>query len=247
MAEVMHWTVILSMFGGMSLLSGFAWLLLGKTQRIHMDNQIGSPITRVWKVLRARNTWLVGVADAGPFALFCVSIAWLPVFYHEAREISLTDIGIYMGVLSAAGLFGLITASLLSARTPKRRPFLVSAGIMTGFAGLAVLALGDSFLLYIAIGVLGFACWFYLPALITIPMDLYPDDPNSVSITYATLLSIGGIASFCAPPIIGGIADLTGSLVPGLAAAAVLSWSLAIAGMLLPATVTTWTKLGTRE
>ena len=146
-----------------------------------------------------------------------------------------------MGILSLAGFVALVLASLLTARTRKRRPFLIIPGIVTGFAGVAVLLLPDSVALYIALAFLGFACWFYLPALLTIPMDMYPNDPRRVSLISATLLSIGGIASSVAPPTVGAIADLTGSLVPGLAACAVLGWTLAIAGVLMPPTPTTGT------
>ena len=146
-----------------------------------------------------------------------------------------------MGILSLAGLVALVLASLLTARTRKRRPFLIIPGILAGFAGFTVLVLPDSVALYIAVAILGFVLWFYLPALLTIPMDMYPNDPRRVSLISATLLSIGGIASSVAPPTIGAIADLTGSLVPGLAACAVLGWTLAIAGVLMPPTPTTGT------
>ena len=146
-----------------------------------------------------------------------------------------------MGILSLAGLVGLVLASLLTARTRKRRPFLIIPGTLDGFAGCAVLVLPNSVALYIALAILGVVCWFYLPALFTIPMDMYPNDPRRVSLISATLLSIGGIASSVAPPTVGAIADLTGSLLPGLAACAVLGWTLAIAGVLMPPTPTTGT------
>jgi cyanate permease len=234
LSETIGWEVVLSGFGGASLLSTLAWLSLGKAQRIPRYNETQSLITLVWNVLRARITLLVAAADAGPLTLLTASLAWLPTLYHEVHEISLTKAGLFMGILSSAGLIALLLGSLLTARTSNRRPFLIIPGTLVGFAGFAVLVLPDSVALYIALAVLGFTCWFYLPALFTIPMDMYPNDPRRVSLISATLISIGGIASSVAPPIIGAIADLTGSLVPGLAACAVLGWSLAIAGVLMP-------------
>jgi cyanate permease len=246
LSEAIGWEVVLSGFGGASLLSALTWLSLGKAQRIHRDNETRSLIVLVWNVLRARTTLLVTVADAGPLTLLTVSLAWLPTLYHEVHEISLTEAGVYMGVLSLAGIVALVLASLLTARTRKRRPFLIIPGTLAGFAGLTVLVLPDSAALYIAVAILGFVCWFYLPALLTIPMDMYPNDPHRVSLISATLLSIGGIASSVAPPTVGAIADLTGSLVPGLAACAVLGWTLGIAGVLMPPTPTTGTAQDTR-
>jgi cyanate permease len=241
LSEAIGWEVVLSGFGGVSLLSTLTWLSLGKAQRIRRDNENRSLIPLVWNVLRARTTLLVAVADAGPLALLTAFLAWLPTLYHEVHEISLTEAGVYMGVMSLAGLVALTLASLVTARTGKRRPFLIIPGTLAGFAGFAVLVLPDSVALYIAVAVLGFVCWVYLPALLTIPMDMYPNDPRRVSLISATLVSIGGIASSVATPTVGAIADLTGSLVPGLAACAVLGWSLAIAGVLMPPTSTTAT------
>jgi cyanate permease len=236
LSESIGWEVVLSGFGGASLLSTLIWLFLGKAQRIHRDNEARSLIPLVCNVLRARTTLLVAVADAGPLTLLTASLAWLPTLYHEVHEISLTDAGVLTGVLPLAGLVSLALASLLTARTRKRRPFLIIPGTLAGFAGFAVLVLPNSVALYIALAILGVVCWFYLPALFTIPMDMYPNDPRRVSLISATLLSIGGIASSVAPPTVGAIADMTGSLLPGLAACAVLGWSLAIAGVLMPPT-----------
>ena len=241
LSEAIGWEVVLSGFGGASLLSALTWLFLGKAQRTHTDNETRSLIAFVWNVLRTRTTLLVAVADAGPLTLMTASLAWLPTLYHEVHGIPLTEAGVYMGVFSLAGLVALVLASLFTARTRKRRPFLIIPGILAGFAGFTVLVLPDSVALYIAVAILGFVLWFYLPALLTIPMDMYPNDPRRVSLISATLMSIGGIASSIAPPTIGVIADLTGSLVPGLAACAVLAWSLAIAGVLMPSTPTTGT------
>jgi len=159
---------------------------------------------------------------------------------------SLPEAGTYMGFMSFAGLVALVLGSLLTARTRNRRLFLIIPGILAGFAGFAVLVLADSVVLYIAVAVLGFACWFYLPALLTIPMEMYPNDQRRVSLISATLASIGGIATSVAPPTIGAIADLTGSLVPGLAVCALMACTLIIAGVLLPSTATIGTERRTR-
>jgi cyanate permease len=241
LSEAIGWEVVLSGFGGASLLSALTWLSFGKAQRIHRKNEARSLIPLVWNVLHARTTLLVAIADAGPATLLTAFIAWLPTLYHEVHQISLTEAGVYTGSMSLAGLVALSLASLFTARTRNRRPFLIIPGTLAGFAGFAVLVLPDSVALYISIVVLGFACWFYLPALLTIPMDMYPNDPNRVSIISAVLVSIGGIACFAATPTVGAIADLTGSLLPGLAVCAVLGWSLAIAGVLMPSPSTTGT------
>ena len=238
LSEALGWEVALSAFGGVSLLAAVSWLALGRAQRGVVEIEPGSVIGRVRRVLRTRATLLVVVADAGPFALLTVALAWLPTFYNEVHGISLAKAGALMGLLSLAGVVSLVLASLLALRVRRRRPFLIIPGILAGFAGLGAFLLADSVAVYIAVVGLGFACWFYMPVLMTIPMELYPTDPRRVSVIFATLMTTAGIASFLAPLTVGALTDVTGSFVPGLTLFAILAWSLGIAGFLLPETGT---------
>ena len=130
----------------------------------------------------------------------------------------------------------MIVASLAATRVERRRPFLVIPGIIVGFAGFGTFLLADSAAVYLAVVALGFAAWFYIPTLVTIPMELYPADSSRVAIIFASIMTLGGIVNFIAPLVVGAVADLTGSFVPGLALFAVLAWSLGVVGFLLPET-----------
>jgi CP family cyanate transporter-like MFS transporter len=235
LSEILGWEVAISILGGLSLVGGVTWMIFGKARILPANKETFSHLTRrTWEIVRDRNTKLIAIGDLGPFALLSVSMAWLPTFYLERYGIPLTTGGVITGILSLSGGIALVLATLITARTSKRRPFLIIPGILTGFAGLASLLLGNSIAIYFAVASVGFVCWFYIPALLTIPMDLYPNDPRRVSLILGTIMGIGGIAGAVAAPTAGIIADLTGSLMPGLAIFAVLGWSLAVAGILLP-------------
>lgn len=237
LSEAMGWSVALSVFGGVSMLSTVMWLLLGRVETMPVYKESHrSTIARLREVVRAPVTLLVVAADAGPLALLTAFLGWMPNFYHEVHGMSLTKGGMLMGILSCTGFIALVIASVLPFRFHKRRPFLIFPGVVTGFAAFACIMLPDSPALYAAVVLLGFSCWFYLPTLVTIPMELYSDDPQRIAFIFAALMSIGGIASFVSPPIVGAISDLTGSFVPGLAIFSVMGWSLAISGFLLPET-----------
>jgi MFS family permease len=141
-----------------------------------------------------------------------------------------------MGVMSLAGFISLLAATVLGVRFARRRPFLIVPGVLIGFSGFGSFLLTDSTMLYVAIVALGFSTWFYLPGLMTIPMDLYPDDPRRIALIFGTLMAFGGIASFAVPWVVGVITDITGSFLPGLFLFAILSWSLLVSGILLPET-----------
>jgi cyanate permease len=230
------WDAALSVPGGLSLLSAFAWLVLGRARIRASESEPSSVMRRLREVLRARTTLLVVAADAGPFALLSVSLAWLPTYYSEVHEMSLAKAGALMGIVSLSGVITLIVASLATMRVKRRRPFLLIPGIIVGFAGFGTFLLADSAAVYLAVVALGFATWFYVPVLVTIPMELYPADSSRVAVIFAAIMMLGGIVNFIAPLVVGAVADLTGSFVPGLALFAVLAWGLGVVGFLLPET-----------
>ena len=229
------WQTTLSIFGGVSLVATVLWLIFGKDEELSQENK-GHVSKQLSKILRDRNAALLIIGDAGPLAFLTGCFAWLPTLYYEVHDISLAHAGWIMALIQFTGLISLIAATLLTKRFHKRRPFLILPGIIVGFAGLASIFLSNHLAIYIAVGLLGFCCWFYIPALLTIPMDLYPNNPMLVSLFSAVLLSLGGAASILSPFVVGMISDLTGSLAPGLTIFAVLAWTLGLAGILLPET-----------
>ena len=90
--------------------------------------------------------------------------------------------------------------------------------------------------MYIAVVALGFTSWFYLPVLMTVPMELPGLDPSQVSMTIAMIMTVGGLFTFLSPLTIAALTDLSGSYLPGLALFSVLAWSLGLSGFLLPET-----------
>ena len=141
-----------------------------------------------------------------------------------------------MGLLSLAGAISLVAASLLVLRIRRRRPMLIVPGVIVGFAGFGSFLLADTPIVLLAVVVLGAASWFYLPVLLTIPMELPGSDANSVAVTFGTLMSIGSIFTIVSPLTVGITTDIWGSYIPGLALFSVLAWSLMVAGALLPET-----------
>jgi len=235
-ADTLGWSIALSMMGIMPLLGAALWLLVGYRKA---DNPQGESSSRnginIVGVLRDRNTMLITLADAGPYALMTAAVAWLPTFYNEVRGMTLIEAGSMVGMMSVAGTLSLIASSILVLRVHKRRPFLIVPGIVAGFAGIGSILLYDN-LMMVSLIAMGFACWFYVPVLITIPMELHASNPERVPIIMGTLMSVGSFFSFISPITVGISADLLGSYLPGLVLFSILSWSLAIGGMLLPET-----------
>ena len=235
-SQAIGWKVGLSILGGVSLVGTVCWLVLGRAQQLSAQTEQHLSIKGALSVVRSRSTILIAAADAGPYALLAAAVAWLPTYYHEVHGMSLARAGSLMGLFSLAGTISLVSASLLVLRVRRRRPLLVIPGVVAGFAGFGSFLLADTVFVYVAVLALGFACWFYLPILLTIPMELPGADANRVALTFGALMSVGGIFSFVSPLTVGITTDLLGSYLPGLTLFSILSWSLAISGNLLPET-----------
>ena len=70
----------------------------------------------------------------------------------------------------------------------------------------------------------------------TVAMELPDTNPRIAAVAIAVALTIGNFAGFFGPLIVGLLADISGSYLPGLVTSSILSWSLLIGGLLLPET-----------
>ncbi len=235
LAEAAGWKMVLSIYGIVALMGAFLWMWLAKVQQ---PTQSGGRLSlrEVWSVLRDRTTLLLAFADAGPFAQYIALTTWLPTFYYEVHGMSLGAAGSAVGLAPLSGAVALVLAGVLSMRVVRRRPFLIIPGVVGGLAGFATFLLAGSGAVYPALLLLGFGGWFYLPLLFTIPMEAPDAVPERVSLVLATIGTLGGFLSFVAPLAVGMLTDALGSYIPGFAIFAVLSWSLVVAGVMLPET-----------
>jgi cyanate permease len=235
LAEAVGWKVALSIYGAVSLTGAFLWVALARVQQ---PVQTGGRLSmrETWSVLRSRTTLLLAFADAGPFAQYVALTTWLPTFYFEVRGMSLSAAGSLVGLVPLAGVVALILAGVLSMRVARRRPFLILPGVIGGVAGFATFLMPGLGAMIPALLLLGFGAWFYLPLLFTIPMEAPDARPEHVSVVLATIGTLGGFLSFLAPLVVGMLTDVLGSYLPGFMIFAVLSWSLVVAGVMLPET-----------
>ena len=236
LADVLGWRGVLSLFGGFTLAGALAWMVLGRTREEVQGTVQHISAREIWSVLRSRTTLLLALADVGPFAQYVALTAWLPTYYHEELGMSLSKAGFVVGLLPLAGVFTLLLGGLLALRVERRKPFLIVPGVLVGFAGFGSFLAGSTPMLYLAMILLGFCSWLYLPILFTIPMELPDMTPQRLALVWAMILTIGSTASFISPAVVGSTTDILGTYWPSFSLWAVFSWSLLLAGILLPET-----------
>ena len=236
LAQVIGWKIALSLFGIVSLVGAGVWVILGRVPSSVEKRENHLSLRRVWEVIRTRATLLLAFGDAGAFSQYTALTAWLPTFYFEVHGLSLNEAGAAVGLLPLTGVFVVLLAGLLSLRFHRRRPFLIISGLVAGLAGFGTFLLAGTVWVYPALVLVSIGSWLYIPAFMTLSMELPGIQPEEVSVIFAVIMTVGGILTFLAPLVVGASADLLGTYVPGFAIFAVLAWSLVVAGLLLPET-----------
>ncbi|MDA1129100.1 MAG: MFS transporter [Chloroflexi bacterium] len=239
LAESMTWQNSLAVFGLPGIVGLVAWLALGKTAS-HVPRNVvrtAMPFREVAAVLRNHSVALLLVADAGILVQYAAFTGWLPTFYNEDRGISLSQAGFITGLLPLVGVFAVLAGGAVALRVASPRGLFAASGLMAGLGGLGAFLLPWSGGIYIAVFIVGVGSWLYVPTLLTLPMQMAGMTPERVAVVWGSLLTFSGFAMFVSPILVGGLRDLSGSFIPGLAVCAAASWTLLLAGILLPRNV----------
>ena len=239
LAEVMAWQKALTVFALPGIVGLVAWLGLGRTSTIVSSSVsgVGLSLREVAAVLRNRSVALLLLADAGILVQYAAFTGWLPTFYNEVRGISLAQAGFITGLLPLVGVFAVLAGGVIASRVESPRGLFAASGLMAGLGGLGAFLLPGPGGIYPAIVILGIGSWLYVPTLLTLPMQMAGMTPDRVAVVWGSFLTVSGFAMFVSPILVGGLRDLSGSFIPGLAVCAAASWTLFLAGVLLPSNV----------
>jgi len=238
LAKVMAWQMALTVFALPGIVGLVAWLALGRPSGRIQEARGGISLREVAAVLRNRSVALLLAADAGILVQYAAFTGWLPTFYNEDRGISLSQAGFITGMLPLVGVFAVLAGGALALRVASPKTLFAASGLMAGLGGLGAFLLPGLGGIYPAIIILGIGSWIYVPTLLTLPMQMAGMTPERVAVVWGSLLTFSGFAMFVSPILVGGLRDLTGSFIPGLAVCAAASWTLFLAGILLPRNVT---------
>jgi MFS family permease len=236
-ANAMGWRMALFLFGAFTLVGVTLWLAVGRSAPTPKEPPLPFSPRDVLPVLFERNTLLLSIGAAGPFALFIGFSTWLPSYYHDVLGMSISQASAMVAILPIMGVVVNPISGLLQARVGRRKPFLLVPGIVFPLAALG------TFLLFthpvpIAISamVLGICFSMFVPALMTIPMELPGITIERVAIVTAAALTMGNLATVISPLFIGALTDALGSYLPSLIVVALLPLTLVIAALAIPET-----------
>ena len=250
LSDVLGWKLTLTVFSAVGILGMLLWPLAPRDRDTGQERP-GITVREVISVLRGRTVALLVVADMGIFIQYTALTTWLPSFYQEARGISLQQAGYITSILPFVGIFAVLAGGafplLFETFRPRLAAFgemgeflfsyrgiLVSSGILAILGGLGAFLFTSQLGIYVSVVVLGVGSWFYVPALLTIPMRLQGATPERVAAVWGSYMTFSGLGMYIFPILVGGLHDAYGSYYPGFIICAVASWALLIAGVLLP-------------
>ena len=230
------WQNTLSLFGGVLVVGGLAWVLLAK-----IPPAVGRTVSVVsfkdmWVLMRSKVTLLLGVGDGVILAQFFALTTWLPTYYNQEFDMSLTKAGFIVGVIPIAGFFATLVGGFLGSRAVARRPLFIGSGLLAGLAGFGSFALNNEALIYVSMVALGISSFLYLPALLTMPMELKGSTESNVAVTWAVMFAVSSAFGVVSPITVGFMTDSLDSYVPGFALWTVIALGLVVVGFLLPET-----------
>ncbi len=234
LAKVMDWQMTLTAFALPGVAGLIAWSILGREAGGAAMTGRGISFREVGGVLRNRSVVLLLAADAGILVQYTAFTGWLPTFYNEDRGISLSQAGFITGMLPLVGVFAVLAGGAVALRVTSPRTLFAASGVMAGTGGLGAFLFAEPALIYPSVIIMGVGSWLYVPTLLTLPMQMNGMTPERVAVVWGSLLTFSGFAMFVAPIFVGALRDVSGSFFPGLAIAAVASWALLMAGLLMP-------------
>ncbi|MCH2675053.1 MAG: MFS transporter [Dehalococcoidia bacterium] len=238
LSDFMDWQTALTVFALPGVAGLIAWMILGRESGgVPMSVQ-GLTLQEVGGVLRNRTVVLLLAADAGILVQYTAFTGWLPTFYNENRGISLSQAGFITGMLPLVGVFAVLVGGAVALRIRSPKVLFATSGVMAGLGGLGAFLFTEPQLIYPAVIVMGMGSWLYVPTLLTLPMQMNSMTPEKVAVVWGSFLTFSGFAMFVAPIFVGALRDVSGSFFPGLTIAALASWALLMAGLLMPRNVT---------
>ena len=236
LANALGWQFPLFLYGAATFGGLVTWMIVGREPEIEGPPPSAPSLGTLLAVLKLRTTLLLQLAVTGAFAAYVAFSSWLPTYYNEELDMSLTQAGAIAGLLPLVGIVATFAGAALPARLGLRRPFLIVPGMFYGVAAFGAFFFDNLAIIYPSIILLGICGWIYLPSLFTIPMEMPGMTPEKVAVVVGAALMVGNFASFLSPILVGMTTDAVGSFVPAFIGVAIVSSLLLVAGLLLPET-----------
>lgn len=236
LANSVGWNMTLAVYGILPIAGTILWLIGGRVPEKSLE--IGSEFSFRDNIpfILNRNTFLLALAAAGPFAVFIGYSSWLPTYYVEAQGMTMEKASSIVAILPLANAALNPVAGVLLSKMDSRKPMLIIAGAILPFLALGSFVMTNPVIIVACVIGLGAVFAIFMVTILTIPMELPGVTAGRVGIVTATIFTMGNLSGVMSPIFIGSFTDFTGSYIPALSILSMLPITLIISGVLLPET-----------
>lgn len=212
-----RWQCGTAVFGGVVLAAAVLWLFLGRNRQTEEASgaaaaQEAAPAERhsLGKALRKREILLLCVSFFGGMLQFQTVMTYLPTYLQFQYGVGAAAASRITSISSGAGIAGGLLCGFLMGALGRRKPFTwpLHLCILAGLFGCIFLPPGPA--LYACVAVVGFAGAGWVPALVTIPMELKGMTPAVLGAGISLIMATGQLGGFLGPILGGWLADAAG-------------------------------------
>lgn len=201
------WQFGILIFGLVVLIAAILWLILGRNKEsVAEEGGEEQPAEKhsLLEALKRKEVIFMAIAFFGGMAQYQTVMTYLPTYLQEQYQIAAGTASLITSISSGAGIAGSLIGGFLMGLLGRRKPFTWPMHICI-LAGLfAVIFLPPGAAMFIAVGVVGFAGAAWVPALVTIPMELKGMTPAVLGAGISLIMAFGQLGGFLGP-IVGGV------------------------------------------
>jgi cyanate permease len=210
------------LYGTVGLIALMIWLIA--VRELESDEKpVSSIITMkdiLGKIMSLRNIWLVAIITSAYFYSAYGLGNWLPTLL-ESKGMTSAEAGIFASLPSWMGILGNIFLPRL-AKMGRRKPILALLILIDGIM-IYFVTITSGVILVAALVLLGLCTHSILPILMIVLADIPEIGAEYMGFANGVLFSIGCVFGVFSPLLVGYIADLTTSVIPGIVILSVLT------------------------
>lgn len=227
------WRSTLQIYAGVVIVLAFVWLVFARDRNRSDDSDelaAGSVLRGIKQVVRVPGIWAIVVIGSAGFLASHGYRSWLPEMLI-GKGIDPTTAGFMAAIPALCGMAGsIIVVRWISYRS---RKLTIIALLSIVGAAILVAVTATGVVLIIAIALEGFCAAALMPLMMNILMEMPLVGPAYMGAAAGLYFSVGELAGFAGPSIIGVLTTITGSFFAGMLVLAVVMWVMIVPALRL--------------
>ncbi len=179
------------------------------------------------------HAWLLGVVMLWLSASWTTILTFLPTILEQHRGIAITSGSVLFGFLYYVLIPGALAGSWIFNHITNRRLMVLLPAALNLVATVGAVLSGNVVIAALALTGLGIA-WVFVPAMEILPFEFRNIRTREVSVLSGLVQTFGAVGFGAGPVIAGALAQMSGSLVNGVLAVALMTALAVVAAALLP-------------